>query len=488
MVIGPGSVNLSLRLVWARASCASRACTRDLRRRDSVTVGTIALYRSARMPISTLRAKSMPSTNSRKPCTKCWRDCSPSVTMSMPQSSCSLGGSRVASRLASSSAGPAARHGGHNLFGSASKAGLGKLPAIVVVNSGMLNVILASGGRPAIEPIVARKQPLAADGAEREGAQKRARSAQLVDEPVAAGRPLGARSARPPLPLVAAHGGDGGAARVRQPLRQHRCVLDRHGGTLAEIGQHGMGGIPQQGDGTFAPTGKWRAVVERPLLPVLRGGNDRTRRRRPHRRGIAGQNVCALARGTPARLAPVVADDGNDIEKVAAPDGIVDEMSPGAEPQIDCRRTQLGLQRGRRSERTPGGPAGKARLATVTEPTAQARPQPVGRNQRRTAILETMLRRARGDDNAVVLRREILDPRPQMKNNVGMGAYRLDQHGLQVAAMDDPVGRAIAFLRDRAEWGSRKHARRARVHDPQLLGSDDVSAQLLAETKRNQDA
>ena len=32
IVIGPGSVNLSLRVVWARASRASRACTRPLRR------------------------------------------------------------------------------------------------------------------------------------------------------------------------------------------------------------------------------------------------------------------------------------------------------------------------------------------------------------------------------------------------------------------------------------------------------------------------
>jgi hypothetical protein len=33
-------------------------------------------------------------------------------------------------------------------------------------------------------------------------------------------------------------------ARVRQPLREHRRILDRHGGTLGEIGQHGMGRIP----------------------------------------------------------------------------------------------------------------------------------------------------------------------------------------------------------------------------------------------------
>src|SRR5204863_337147 len=39
------------------------------------------------MPMGTRRAKSMPSMPSRKPCTKCCRACSPSLTMSMPQSS-----------------------------------------------------------------------------------------------------------------------------------------------------------------------------------------------------------------------------------------------------------------------------------------------------------------------------------------------------------------------------------------------------------------
>src|SRR4051794_29037190 len=84
------------------------------------------------MPIFTLRLKSMPSTNSRNPCTKCWRDCSPSVTMSMPASSCSLSQSSVASRFARSSATPVPRHAGQSLFGSASHSGLGRLPAMVV--------------------------------------------------------------------------------------------------------------------------------------------------------------------------------------------------------------------------------------------------------------------------------------------------------------------------------------------------------------------
>src|SRR5262245_15942118 len=354
------------------------------------------------MPISTLRAKSIPSTNSRKPCTKCWRDCSPSVTTSIPQSSCSLSASTVASRLASASAAPAARQGGHNRLGSASQAGFGRLPAMVVAKRGMLEAILASGRPPAIEPIVAREQPLAADGGERERAQKRPRSAQLIDDPVAAGGALGARRAPPSLPLVATHGAGGIVAGVRQPLREHRRVLDRHGRTLGEIGQHGVGRIPQQCDGALAPTGKRWSVVERPFLPVLRRGKERARDRRPHRRAVTGEDFRALAGRTPPRLAPVVAYDGNDVDEAAAADRIVHEVSPGAEPEIDRRRPQFWYQRVGGSKRAPGGAAGKARLPPMTEVPAQARAQPVGGHQRDPALFEELLRGARAARNAVL--------------------------------------------------------------------------------------
>jgi hypothetical protein len=43
MVMGPGSVNFSRRLVWARAACASMACTRPLSRTGPTTWGTNAL-------------------------------------------------------------------------------------------------------------------------------------------------------------------------------------------------------------------------------------------------------------------------------------------------------------------------------------------------------------------------------------------------------------------------------------------------------------
>ena len=77
----------------------------------------------------------MPSTFSRKPWTKCWRACSPSVTISTPASSCSFTASMVASRLARASSSPFDFQGAHSVLGSASHSGFGKEPAIVVGNS-----------------------------------------------------------------------------------------------------------------------------------------------------------------------------------------------------------------------------------------------------------------------------------------------------------------------------------------------------------------
>src|SRR6516225_4522902 len=166
---------------------------------------------------------------------------------------------------------------------------------------------------------------------------------------------------------------------------------------------------------------------------------------------MARKDFRALAGCAPSRLAPVVAYDGDDVDEGAAPDRIVHEVGPGAEPEIDRRGPQFGHQRVGGRQRAPGGPAGKAWLAPMTEALAQVRPQPVGRDEGDAPLFQPTLRGAGGDRDPVFVERKILDPYPEMKNDVGMGAYRVEQHGLQVAAMNHPVGRAVALLGDRAE-------------------------------------
>src|SRR5690606_7357510 len=75
------------------------------------------------------------STVSRKPCTKWVRNCSPSDTVAMPASSCSLIQISAASRLAWSRSLPSSFHFGQSFSVSASQAGFGRLPAMVAGKS-----------------------------------------------------------------------------------------------------------------------------------------------------------------------------------------------------------------------------------------------------------------------------------------------------------------------------------------------------------------
>src|SRR5437762_5581971 len=79
-----------------------------------------------------LCSKSTPFKLSMNVVTKCLRVCSPSVTMSMPAASWSASRRRMASRLPSSRRSPSRSQGAQSFFGSASQAGLGRLPAMVV--------------------------------------------------------------------------------------------------------------------------------------------------------------------------------------------------------------------------------------------------------------------------------------------------------------------------------------------------------------------
>src|SRR4051812_40128443 len=72
--------------------------------------------------------------------TKWRRVCSPSVTMSMPALSWSATARRRASRLPRSSSSPCSSQGAQSFFGSASQAGFGRLPAMVVCSGACIGL------------------------------------------------------------------------------------------------------------------------------------------------------------------------------------------------------------------------------------------------------------------------------------------------------------------------------------------------------------
>ena len=330
----------------------------------------------------------MPSTNSRKPCTKCWRDISPSQTMSMPASSCSLIASSVASSLAGARSSPASRHCGHSLFGSASQDGFGRLPATVEGNNHQSRW-LADGHRtddfgrlPSIEPVVAAEQLFSAHRAHGEIAHQRFRAAQPIDAALAAGHLLGARGA------VAA-GAFIGAQRVGriveifpQHVGEHRGILDRHAGALREKRQHRVGGVPDQRHRAGAAAKRRLAVVQRPFQPLVGDRDQRARLFGPGPAREMAQDFGAVAGGRPAGLLPFVVHDADDVDEAAAFDRIMHEMGVGPEPQMHQRLAEFLRHRVGRHQRAPGGAVAEARRLLALQ---CARAASTTRRRRRSA-------------------------------------------------------------------------------------------------------
>ena len=163
-------------------------------------------------------------------------------------------------------------------------------------------------------------------------------------------------------------------------------------------------------------------------------------------------------------------------------------MRAGAEPEIDDRPAQVGGQVLGRCQRPPGDVVGKARRRVVAQPAAQSRPQAVGDDERGAPRLGRAARGGAGDGDAVAICREVLDADAEMQPDIRMRQCGFEQRGLQVGAMDDPVRRAVT-LRDRCpERRTRQHPAAGHAPDDQFLGGDDVRAQPVAQSQRQQDA
>ena len=250
----------------------------------------------------------MPSIFSRKPCTKCCRACSPSPTMSMPASSWIFTASNVASRLPSIRSLPSRRHGAHRRSGSASQAGFGKLPAMVVSNNMMM--IPARGLKrartlhapPVIKPVVTLAQFRSAHPRESRIPQVGEWAAQMIDAAGHAGGALDAGRAPPPQTLI--------EPQAPAPARRHAAA--RHWASVtassiaiaAPCAMKGSAGCAASPSNVIAPcpSAAARRGHRATSLPGIGIVDEVARRGDPMPRAEALQNVVA-----PAGRAPVVA-------------------------------------------------------------------------------------------------------------------------------------------------------------------------------------
>ncbi len=93
---------------------------------------------------------------------------------------------------------------------------------------------------------------------------------------------------------------------------------------------------------------------------------------------------------------------------------------------------------------------------------AHLRPHAVGADQRDAALVDDLLAAPRQHGDAVDVGREVLDAHAERELDVLLVVGGVGERGLQVAAMQRPVGRAVACLDAAAERNARDLAARAR--------------------------
>src|SRR5436190_4821947 len=106
---------------------------------------------------------------------------------------------------------------------------------------------------------------------------------------------------------------------------------------------------------------------------------------------------------------------------------------------------------------------GKMRLLPMTEPLPYPRPKSVRANKRQAALLLRSVPRHYCHRDTVLVSGEVVDSPAEMQANVRVTVDRGKKRGLQVAAVDHPVGCAIALFDKIAEGCARKHAPALRI-------------------------
>jgi hypothetical protein len=115
------------------------------------------------------------------------------------------------------------------------------------------------------------------------------------------------------------------------------------------------------------------------------------------------------------------------------------------------------------------------------------RPDAVGADQRDAAFVHGLTAAARLHGDAVAMRDEILDLGAELKRDVLRGARGRRQHGLQIAAMNGPIGRAVKAFGLVAKRDADDLAARAARHHPHRVRAHDRRPQSFAETEADQD-
>ena len=316
---------------------------------------------------------------------------------------------------------------------------------------------------PIIKPIVAAQQHLSAGDPQEQIARPRLARGEVIDPPIAARR----RAA--PAPCACAARARSAASRTQDRRAGAPCWSARTAASSIAIaapwarnGSIGWAASPRSVTGPSPHGAERRQVVQRPFLPALRHREELAHRLRPVPRRVMRQQFVALAVRAPAGLGPAVVDDRDDVDELCRP-------SPDSGRHARSARARA-ARRGREilPRRCPREPA-RARRCAGGIPAAGCPSRARSPDHSPSAPISAMpcssavaAPRRQATLRPVGVHDEILDPRAEPEHDVGIGAHRVEQRGLQVGAMDRPVGRAVAALGLVAERRCARVCRRSR--------------------------
>ena len=183
---------------------------------------------------------------------------------------------------------------------------------------------------------------------------------------------------------------------------------------------------------------------------------------------------------------PVAAlDHADEIEELAAPQGIVHDMSARPDPVRAGERHAVAAQALDGDDAAPGHAARELRPARTEHAGAHRRMHPVGSDQQAPAHAPAVLE-CKCDAAGVLLDADTA--RIQADRAALVREYRLGEQPMQVAAMDEDVGRPIALLRDHAQIEQLPPTPALPVPDLLGLRSHCPSREALLEAKGVQHA
>ena len=143
---------------------------------------------------------------------------------------------------------------------------------------------------------------------------------------------------------------------------------------------------------------------------------------------------------------------------------------------MDHRRAEFRRRLLRRHQRAPGRAPGKARRLAIAHARARDRPQPIGGEQRIAALMPDAAAALRRNGDAIVMGDEIFHPRAKPQLMSRFSATAALQRCLQIAAMDRPIGRAVALFGGVAERHAHDFAAALGVEHAQGLRRDHDAA------------